>query len=69
LNTDRNRNRYPEFTNYSAHQKPFLLLSIIDLIAQKKITENFIAPSFFPKKKAPGLSGREGLRMVSYNCE
>ena len=46
LRTDRGRNRYPAVTLYRAPHKPFLLLSIMDLIAQGVITENFIAPSF-----------------------
>ena len=46
LRTDRSLDRYPAVTNHAAPHKPFLLLSIIDLIAQKKITENFIEPSF-----------------------
>ncbi len=46
LRTDKNRNRYPAYTNYRAPHKPFLLLSIMDLIAQGRITENFIEPSF-----------------------
>jgi len=46
LRTDKNRNRYPAVTNYRAPHKPFLLLSIMDLIAQGQITENFIEPSY-----------------------
>lgn len=46
LRTDRNRNRYPANTNHCAPHKPFLLLSIIDLVAQGKIRGNFIEPSF-----------------------
>ena len=46
LRTDKNRNRYPDYTHHSAPHKPFLLLSIMDLIAQGRITENFIEPSF-----------------------
>lgn len=46
LRTDKNRNRYPAYTYHSAPHKPFLLLSIMDLIAQGRITENFIEPSF-----------------------
>ena len=46
LRTDKGRNRYPAFTLHRAPHKPFLLLSIMDLIAQGVITENFIAPSF-----------------------
>jgi putative restriction endonuclease len=46
LRTDRGRNRYPAATNHRAPHKPFLLLSIMDLIAQGLITNNFIEPSF-----------------------
>ena len=46
LRTDRGRDRYPESTNHRAPHKPFLLLSVMDLIAQGQITENFIEPSF-----------------------
>ena len=45
LRTDKNRNRYPAITNHRAPHKPFLLLAIMDLIAQGRITENFIEPS------------------------
>ena len=46
LRTDRNRNRYPAATKHRAPHKPFLLLSVIDLIAQGQIIDNFIEPSF-----------------------
>jgi putative restriction endonuclease len=46
LRTDRGRNRYPAYTLYGAPHKPFLLLSIMDLVAQGSITKNFIEPSF-----------------------
>lgn len=46
LRTDRGRNRYPAYTLYCAPHKPFLLLSIMDLIAQGSVTKNFIGPSF-----------------------
>ncbi len=45
LRTDKNRNRYPAITDHRAPHKPFLLLSIMDLIAQGQITSNFIEPS------------------------
>jgi len=44
--TDKGRDRYPEVTYHRAAHKPFLLLFIMDLIAQGKITENLIEPSF-----------------------
>ena len=46
LRTDRGRNRYPAYTLHRAPHKPFLLMSIMDLIAQGSITKNFIEPSF-----------------------
>ena len=46
LRTDRGRNRYPAFTFHRAPHKPFLLLSVMDLIASGLITENFVEPSF-----------------------
>ena len=46
LRTDRRRNRYPAVTNHRAPHKQFLLLSVMDLIVQGQIVENFIEPSF-----------------------
>ena len=46
LRTDKARNRYPAFTLHRAPHKPFLLLSVMDLIVQGLITENFVEPSF-----------------------
>jgi putative restriction endonuclease len=46
LNTDKGRYRWPEATHHRAPHKPFLLLAIMDLIAQGQITRNFIEPSF-----------------------
>ena len=46
LRTDKNRKRWSALTTYQAPHKPFLLLSIMDLIAQGLITQNFIEPSF-----------------------
>jgi putative restriction endonuclease len=46
LRTDRGRDRYPEITCHRAPHKPFLLLSIRDLIAQDRITKNLIEPSY-----------------------
>lgn len=45
LRTDKNRNRWTAATNYQAPHKPFLLLSILDLVAQKAMTKEFIEPS------------------------
>jgi putative restriction endonuclease len=46
LRTDKGRDRYPAITYHRAPHKPFLLLSIMDLVAQGRITENLIEPSF-----------------------
>ena len=46
LRTDKGRDRYPEITYHRAPHKPFLLLSVMDLIAQGRITENLIEPSY-----------------------
>jgi putative restriction endonuclease len=46
LRTDKNRKRWYSLTTYKATHKPFLLLSIMGLIAQGSITKNFIEPSF-----------------------
>ena len=40
------KGRYPEITYHRAPHKPFLLLSIIDLITQVRITQNLIEPSY-----------------------
>jgi len=45
LRTDRGRDRYPEITYHRAPHKPFLILSIMDLIAQGRITQDLIEPS------------------------
>jgi len=46
LRTDRGRQRYPQITYHRAPHKPFLLLSVMDLIAQGRITANLIEPSY-----------------------
>jgi putative restriction endonuclease len=46
LRTDKGRDRYPEVSYHRASHKPFLLLSIMDLVAEGRITENLIEPSF-----------------------
>lgn len=46
LNTDKNRKLWPAFIKHQAPHKTFLLLSIMDLISQGSISENFIEPSF-----------------------
>ena len=46
LNTDKSRQRWSATTCHRAPHKPFFLLSIMDLIAQGQIVENFIEPSF-----------------------
>jgi putative restriction endonuclease len=45
LRTDKNRKRYPAVTRHRAPHKPTLLLSVIDLIEQGIINQNFIEPS------------------------
>ena len=46
LNTDKSHTRWSSTTNHRAPHKPFLLLSIMYLIVQGQIAENFIDPSF-----------------------
>jgi len=46
LNTDKNRKRWSEVTCHQAPHKPFLLLAVMDLIAQGVISGNFVQPSF-----------------------
>jgi len=46
LRTDRGRDRYPAITCHRAPHKPFLLLSVMDLIAQGRITQNLIERSY-----------------------
>ena len=46
LRTYKDRKKWYALTAFQAPHKPFLLLSIMDLIAQGSITENFIEPSF-----------------------
>jgi putative restriction endonuclease len=46
LRTDKNRNRWTAATAFQAPHKPFLLLSILDLVAQHVITSEFIEASF-----------------------
>ena len=46
LRTDKGRERYPEITYHRAPHNPFLLLSTIDLLAQGRITQNLIEPSY-----------------------
>jgi len=46
LRTETGRDRYPEITYHRAPHKPFLLLSVVDLIAQGRISQNLIEPSF-----------------------
>jgi len=46
LRTDRGRNRWSDLTTYRAPHKPFLLLSLLDIVAQNEIASNLIEPSF-----------------------
>jgi len=45
LRIDKGARPVPEITYHRAPHEPFLLLPIIDLIAQGRITENLIEPS------------------------
>lgn len=42
LNTDKARSRWPDFTHHRAPHKPLLLLAVIDLFAEGRITTNLI---------------------------
>jgi hypothetical protein len=55
IRTDRGRDRYPAITYHRAPHKPFLLLSVMELIAQGRITQNLIEPSYdlVEKDEAP----------------
>jgi len=46
LRTDRGCDRYPAITCHREPHKPFLLLSVMDLVAQGRISENLIEPSY-----------------------
>jgi len=46
LKMNRNRSRWPSVTLHAAPYKPFMLLSVMDLIGEGVITENRIFPSF-----------------------
>jgi putative restriction endonuclease len=46
LTTYKDRKKWSALTSFQAPHKPFLLLSIMDLIAQGSITQNFIEPYF-----------------------
>jgi putative restriction endonuclease len=45
LRTDKNRTRWSALTCFQAPHKPFVLLSVMDLMVQGQITKNFIEPS------------------------
>ena len=55
LRTDRGRDRYPEITYHRAPRKPFLILCVMGLIAQGRVTENLIEPPFELVDKSEGL--------------
>jgi hypothetical protein len=57
---DRGWDRYPVITYHRATHKPFLLLSVIKLIAKSRITENFIDPSY--------ADGTAGAFIFLSNC-
>jgi putative restriction endonuclease len=44
LRTDKNRTRWSALTRFQASHKPFVLLSVMDLIVQGQITKNLIEP-------------------------
>ena len=46
LRTYKDRKKWFALSTHQAPHKPFLLLSVMDLIAQGSIPENFIEPSF-----------------------
>jgi putative restriction endonuclease len=46
LRTDKNRKRWSALTCFRAPHKPFVLLSVMDLIVQGQITKNLIEPPF-----------------------
>jgi putative restriction endonuclease len=46
LRTDKNRKRWSPLTRHQAPHKPFVLLSVLGLVAQGEITQNFFEPSF-----------------------
>ncbi len=46
VQTDKSRDRYPEITYHRTPHKPFLLVSVNDLIGQGRITLNLIEPSY-----------------------
>ena len=45
LRMERDRRAWAELTNRRPPGKPFLLMSVLDLIAQKSVNRNFIEPS------------------------
>jgi putative restriction endonuclease len=54
LRTDTNRTRWTEATAHRAPHKPFLLLSILDLVAQGQIDSPFITPLFWGDRNCMG---------------
>ena len=46
LSIEKDRKQWPAETTFRAPHKPLLLLSILDLVAQGKITRNFVEPNF-----------------------
>jgi putative restriction endonuclease len=45
LRTDKNRKHWSALARHQAPHKPFLLLSIMDLVAQGAITDNIVQPT------------------------
>jgi len=68
LRTDRGRVQYPEITYHRAPHKPFLLLPIIDLIAQGRIGERGGRTSIF--KRCPlSEQAKVDRSRVGLGCE
>lgn len=51
LRTGRGRHRYPEVTKHRAPHKPFLLLSVMDLIAQGLVHPAGLLTLYFLRKR------------------
>jgi hypothetical protein len=63
LRTDRGRDRYPAITYHRAPHKPFLLLSVMELIAQGRITSSLIEPSYDLVEKDEAPVSRRAARV------
>lgn len=54
LNLQKNRNQWPAETNHCAPYKPLLLLAVIDLISEQRITNNLI--ELIPERRMGDLT-------------